>query len=396
MAYKFIPPMGKIVLLSDSTENGLNIYLKMMSIISVCCTGTAWGQVAQPFIETEARIQKTADGVDLCFLPVETIVGAGAHIVIEVDPPRSDTSVFNGIKATTLTVSNTGAPIVLLLETGHSNGDLVWRFDIEAGAELVGVHLISDQLPIIVGLHANIPVTATYNSQGAEPRRNDCVYEDGTDSFLTTFGDENSWLSDRSFKNFDGIFDLAHWEKRLFEYAGIGVVSYQYSRGGWEDATVEVSEISVREFAETKARGQRLLDEAEPPELPFLDETTEPLRVPEGLGRDEIWPWIISMGYAMAAPAELFNYNCEIDRLFVMTLGLDARPAAYCRWRNPRGVQTWRDGIVLLGPLDMSDETCRASRTRGWVMSRPNVTVTIDGSDCSINPVDLARKTYSY
>jgi len=143
-----------------------------------------------------------------------------------------------------------------------------------------------------------------------------------------------------------------------------------------------------------------LLDEAVPPELPFLDENIEPLRIPEGLGRSEIWPWIFSMGYAMPAPDELFDYNCEIDLLFVLSLGLEAHPTSYarsfCRWRNPRGVQTWRDGIVLLGPLDMSEETCLASRTRGWKMSRPGVIVTTDGSDCGINPVDLARKTYFY
>jgi len=372
----------------------LKIYLKMISVISVWCTGTAWGQVAQPFSETETRIQKTADGVDLCFLPVETIVGAEAHIVSEGGTIRSATSVSNGLKTTTLTVSNTGAPIVIILDTGASEGDFVWRFDIEAGADLVGVHLISDQLPTIEGLPANIPVTANYKSQDPESRKNDCVFEDGTDSILTTFGAENSWVGESTFRYFGGIFNLAGWEENLFDYAGIGVGSFQYSRGGWGDATVEVSETSVREFAATKARGQRLLDEAEPPELPFLDETTEPLRVPEGLGRDKIWPWIISMGYAMAAPAELIEYNCEIDILFVLSLGLEALPTVGCQWPREWETENWQSGIALLGPLDMSDETCRASRTRGWIMSRPDIVVTTDGSDCRIRPLDIERKTY--
>lgn len=337
----------------------------------------------------EIELQQSADGVDLCFLPVETIVGAQVHVVVESFPYSAGNAVYSGLKATTLTVSNTGAPIVIILKATHRDADWVWRFNIESGANLVGVHIISEELPRIEGIPSNVPVTGRTRVDG---RDNDCVYPPAMNADLTEYGAENLRSRETAFQNWHGAFGLPALDTNLFDYAGISVVSYQFPTGGWEDATVDVSEVSSQEFSATKARGQLLLDEAVPPTLPFVDEMAGSLRVPEGLQRGEVWPWVISQGYAMAVPDELPEYLCQIDRLMEMALGV-VLPKAGCRWGGIFRTQN-ANGMVLLGSIEMSSETCRTARQPRPLFARLDMAVVVGGSGCSINIFDINTKTF--
>lgn len=359
------------------------------AIVLALVASSSWAQNVHTTNGTEAVIQKTVDGVDLCFLPVETIIGAQVHIVAESYPLLSDRSIYNGLKATTLVVSNTAEPVVIILRTGNITGDWVWKFDIEPGANVVGVHLISTDLPRIEGIPPNIPITGRYSIEG---RSNACVYPPVTDAALIGFGSKNLRSRETAFRKWDGAFGLHALDNNLFDYAGISVVSYQFPTGGWEDAAVEVSGGTSQEFAATKARGQFLLDEAVPPTLPFVDEMADALRVPEGLQRGEVWPWVISQGYAMAVPGELLNYLCQIDRLMEMAVGVII-PNAGCRWGGHSGAQEV-NGVVLLGPIAMSLETCRTARQPTPLFARLGMVVTVDDSDCAINTFDINKKTF--
>ncbi len=298
------------------------------------------------------------------------------------------------MKTTTVTVSDTGSPIVLLIDTARPKGDLVWRFNVEPGANLVGVHFVSDKLPMLEGLPANIPVTARYTVDQEDDAKNDCVYQPVTEPSLAEYGPQNFISPKQLFRSFRAIRSLQDLDRNLFKYAGINVVSFQYSAGGWEDGAAEVSAASVQEFVETKVRGQRLVDEAVPPDFPYLSPSAEVLRIPENLESDELWPWIISKGYAMVAPTELVEYNCEITRLLVMTLGLDVPRIRNCRWRGFPGDRDRQIGIVLLGSIVMTEETCRKFPSRNWIMSIPEISITPSPPDCSQQPRDINQKAF--
>lgn len=135
-----------------------------------------------------------------------------------------------------------------------------------------------------------------------------------------------------------------------------------------------------------------MLDEAVPPTLPFVDEMSGSLSVPEGLERGEVWPWVISQGYAIAVPNELLDYLCQIDRLMEMAIGV-ILPKAGCRWGGNIGTQT-ANGLVLLGPIEMSLETCQITRQPRPLFARSGLAVSADGSGCSIYTFDINRKTF--
>lgn len=115
--------------------------------------------------ESENRILKSDSGVDLCFLPVGTVIGARMHVIIGFVPPSTVAYNFPGLWTTNLTVSDTVGPIVLIL---RSSIEMVWSLRIDAAANVVGVHLISDTLPHIEGLPENILLTARYDLDGTD------------------------------------------------------------------------------------------------------------------------------------------------------------------------------------------------------------------------------------
>jgi len=365
----------------------LKINFGMIAIIAMWSADTTWAQAVQSLSEIETIIQKSADGVDLCFLPVETVLGAQVHVVVESFPLRSSASVYNGLKSTTLTVSNSGEPVVIILNTRGRDDNWVWWFDVEANANVVGVHLISDELPRLEGIPSDIPVTARYRVEG---RQNDCDYPVVMDAAQTGLGPEYLRSKETAFRKWSGAFGLPSLDADLFDYAGINVVSYQFSSGGWENATVEISDTSAQEFLATKTRGKSLLDAAVPPALPFIDEMVGSLRVPEELQQGEVWPWVVSQGYAMPVPDDLLTYLCRIDRLMEMSLGV-VLPSAACRWGG-LGTQA-ANGLVLLGAIEMSSETCRITRQPRPLFARFDLAVSVDGSDCSIYTYDINRKT---
>ncbi len=139
-----------------------------------------------------------------------------------------------------------------------------------------------------------------------------------------------------------------------------------------------------------------MLDEAVPPEFPYLSPPAEVLRIPGNLEGNELWPWIISKGYAMVAPAELVEYNCETVRLLVMTLGWDSPPFRYCRWRGFPFDRNRQIGIVLLGSIVMTEETCRKFPSRKWIMSIPEVSISPSQPNCSLNVIDINLKEFIF
>jgi len=206
--------------------------------------GLSAAQTEQQPSSTEIELLKAENGMDLCFLPVETVVGAQVHVIVERNPRSSTVPKFNGLKATTITISNTGSPIVLLIYTRNSKGDLVWRFNVVPDANLVGVHLMSDRLPTLEGLPANIPVTVRYSVDQDDDTKNDCEYLPVTEPSLAEYGPQNLSYPERGFGGFGHILGMRSLDQILFEFAGMNIVSFQHSAGGWEDGVAR----SIRSF----------------------------------------------------------------------------------------------------------------------------------------------------
>ncbi|MCK4713382.1 MAG: hypothetical protein KAT26_10935 [Marinosulfonomonas sp.] len=331
---------------------------------------------------------KSDNGVELCFLPVETVIGAQVHVITDFVPPSTVAYDFSGLRTTSLTVFDTGEPIVLILRSAI---EMVWELNIDAAANVIGVHLISDTLPYIMGLPENIPLTARYDIDDTGTK-NGCVYKAVENPNLSDVGSQQLRWPNHSFQDLSGLHQINFLEIDLFAYAGAEITSFQLTQGGWEGGTAIVSRVSTQIFAELKAEGRSLLDQATPPKLPFLSEPAATLKVPEDLGRGKVWPWIVSEGYAIPVPAELIKYFCEVDRLIAMASGV-VLPEVQCKWGNYRRPITWV-GLLLLGPVEMSDETCRMANQIRPLFAKSGIAVTTEILNCSMYTIDINRKTY--
>lgn len=360
----------------------------LAAILVVWCSQFASAQSVSPLAESESRMLKSDNGVELCFLPVETVIGAQVHVITDFVPPSTVAYDFSGLRTTSLTVFDTGEPIVLILRSAI---EMVWELNIDAAANVIGVHLISDTLPYIMGLPENIPLTARYDIDDTGTK-NGCVYKAVENPNLSDVGSQQLRWPNHSFQDLSGLHQINFLEIDLFAYAGAEITSFQLTQGGWEGGTAIVSRVSTQIFAELKAEGRSLLDQATPPKLPFLSEPAATLKVPEDLGRGKVWPWIVSEGYAIPVPAELIKYFCEVDRLIAMASGV-VLPEVQCKWGNYRRPITWV-GLLLLGPVEMSDETCRMANQIRPLFAKSGIAVTTEILNCSMYTIDINRKTY--
>ena len=345
----------------------------LISLILISLTFVVWtsrfasAQSFSPPAKSENRILKSDSGVELCFLPVANVIGAQVHVITDFVPPSTVAYDFPGLRTTSLTVSDTGEPIVLILRSAI---EMVWELNIDAAANVVGVHLISDTLPYIVGLPDNIPLTARYDIDDTDTK-NSCVYNAVEDPNLGDVGSQQLRWPDHSFQDLAGLHELNFLEIDLFAYAGAEITSFQLTQGGWEGGTAIVSRVSTQIFAELKTEGRSLL---------------------EDLGRGNVWPWIVSEGYAIPVPAELIKHLCEVDRLIAMASGL-VQPEVRCKWGNYRRPISWT-GLLLLGPVEMSDETCRMANQIRPLFAKSGIAVTTEILNCSMYTIDINRKTY--
>ncbi|PCJ76108.1 MAG: hypothetical protein COA53_02275 [Rhodobacteraceae bacterium] len=234
-------------------------------------------------------------------------------------------------------------------------------------------------------------MTARYNVDETNTQ-NSCVYKPVEDPELSGVGPQQLRAPDHSFSGIRGLLGLNYLEEELIAYAGTDITSFQLTEGGWEGGAAIISRASMQAFAETKATGRLLLDQVTPPELPFLSEPAATLKVPEGLGRGKVWPWIVSEGYAIPIPAELIEHFCEVDRLIAMASGV-VMPGVRCKWGNYRRPVTWT-GLLLLGPVEMSHETCRMANQPRPLFAKSGIGVTTEILNCSMYTIDINRKTY--
>ena len=348
----------------------------------------ASAQTILPLEERDNKILKSDSGIDLCFLPTETVVGAQIHIINDYVARGTPVKGFSGPRTSRITVSDTGEPIVLIL---RSSIKMVWDLDIAPDANVVGVHLITDILPQIEGLSSHIPLTARYTVEETKAQ-NICVFQPVEDPTLIGDGPEELRAPKHSFNELQGLIELNNLEDELIAYSGTGITSFQVTEGDWSGGVAIVSKASTQAFDETKATGESLLDQISPPELPLLDENVATLRVPEGLGRGKVWPWIVAEGYAIPIPADLIKHFCEVDRLIVMSSGVEVFNPE-CRWGNYEWPDSW-SGMLLLGPVEMSHETCRMAGQPRPLLSKPGVGVTTEKQNCTMYTIDINRKTY--
>ena len=351
-------------------------------------------QTPQEFDIYEPELLKSEDGEDLCFLPVEAIVGADVYVIVETYGYIQSLAAARRPKITTLSVSNTGRPIVIIFKALGSEYGGILNFNIESDTDIAGIHFISDIVPRVNGLPANILVTARYTTDRSQGTPNQCVFPPVEEPSLAGFGSENLRSSEYAFRALSALLGRRGFEADLNAYAGINVVSYQLTKGGWEDGVAAISMDTVREFNAIEAEGQMLLDQATPPELPFLPDGAPSLIVPEELGAGDIWPWVISQGYAMVTPPELIRYQCDVDRLWGWSMGIPPQSGASCRWGamgEPTGGRA--DGFLLLGPITMTKETCGIAGRPRLLWAGQGATLNVDGH-CSIYAVDINRKSW--
>ncbi|MBL1435351.1 MAG: hypothetical protein COB08_004030 [Rhodobacteraceae bacterium] len=369
--------------------------LAIVTTLGLLVASPVMAQSDQALSGHEVELLKSEGGVDLCFLPVETVYGAQVHIIDESYVNVSRSVELASPKTISVTVEDTGEPIVLFVRfMASARTERIWKFDIEADANVVGVHFLSrfsKILPRMEGLPEGMPITFQYHVNGES---NDCVFQPAMDPALAAYGPDQ--IAPNSFSGIPFIaLGFGKLEEDLKRYAAMSMEAYQRTEGGWFDSSVTINSHTAQDFIDLKAREQLLLDQAQPPELPFLPETAETLTVPEGLARGEVWPWIIAHGYAMKAPPELIGYRCDIDQFIAFSMGLEVPKTAYCRWTidgTPNGESRF---LLLLGSVEMSTETCESSAySSSKIFGRDGIVIESENFNCRSGIMDINKKTW--
>ncbi len=183
----------------------------------------------------------------MCFLPVEAIVGADVYVIVETYGYIQSLVAARRPKITTLSVSNMGRPIVIIFKALGSEYGGILNLNIESDADIAGIHFISDTVPRVNGLPANILVTARYTTDRSQGTQNQCVFPLVEEPSLAGFGAENLRSSEYAFRALSAWLGRGGFEADLYAYAGLNVASYQLSKGGRADGILLLGPITMTE-----------------------------------------------------------------------------------------------------------------------------------------------------